>query len=1129
MRLTTVSLRLILAGASLALAGPGRSAASERKPGREAPAEKLVEFDLPAQPAPSALMAFCKQAKVEVLFSVNALRAAQSKPVIGRFEPEDALNRLLEGTGHAARRNGDAKFVVAPAAKRTGAIKGRLLLDGKGPPPQHIRVHLPAAGRSTTTNYAGEFEFPAVEAGQHTLVANADGYQSLRVTGLELEPGAVLAVPEKTLQRSDDPAWLAPYRVEDQRTRRDPFDRSEAQPGPRTAGSNLDLARTENDALPFNIYNRDQIARSGVVNLNEFLQREVLDANAVNQPPEQDGMQPTFLAGSTNLSLRGFSADQTIILVNGRRLPEALVNGIGFDNRQTPDVNFIPLSLVQQVEVLPVSAAALYSGNAVGGIINIVLRPAVDSEATEVAATYTNAAAGYDSSQSSLSLLHSRSLLGGALRVRFNASFARAVAPTESELGYRQRHAPRNLRQSDSIYRATPNIRSVALLPLDATGVPRLDVPAPPLPPPLFGPGTATVTSVAPGADGRGGLAAFRGREGVRNLAFFDTPGGFASSLESVDYIYGRRQMRTAYFASVVHDPTPWLQLSLDGTYTRSVLHRGYDVIAADLRLRADSPFNPFGQEANVSLNETTPLLGERHNEARLEFGAVVLAALFKLPRDWRLLFDTQYGQNLAQYRGIAGADYGRWQQMVDEGRYNPLRDTQVFGPPQEFYDRVLVYRGAPGRFVTLGNYSTFDAAIRATHHDFRLPTGSGAINLGVDYRRNYLAKHNDERRFADGTLATEPVRFRGRALERYSLFGETRAPLIPAQWLPRGIHRLDTDLAVRYIASNRDKEATLTPTFALKAHLPGGLALRGSVSASSRFPTPQMSRLATAGAGRGLASIDIRPVYDPQEKRDYPVQNDEYLDAALDAEQALTQTAGLIYRTGHVHRFRASLDFVDTRKVNELTSLDPQAVLNLEHVFPDRVIRDPKTKQVIRVITGTINSAWRRSDNWSGALDYAWTECFEGRLEAYGRLLYFSRYEHLLREGAAAVDELRHPEGASSVLKYRAKFGASWSGRNVGFGLDGHYFHSRVLPAVEHVSQGSDRISPFWQFDAFLQGNIGRWIRWLPDGLRAQVRVNNIFATPYPRYATAGSGAGVQAYGDWRLRVYSLSLTTNF
>jgi iron complex outermembrane recepter protein len=162
--------------------------------------------------------------------------------------------------------------------------------------------------------------------------------------------------------------------------------------------------------------------------------------------------------------------------------------------------------------------------------------------------------------------------------------------------------------------------------------------------------------------------------------------------------------------------------------------------------------------------------------------------------------------------------------------------------------------------------------------------------------------------------------------------------------------------------------------------------------------------------------------------------------------------------------------------------------------------------------------------------VDYGWTEAFGGTLELYGRLLSFTRYQRLLVPGAAIVDELNAPEGASAnLLKYRGKFGAGWSNRTFGVGVDGHYYHSRILPLAERLRPGHDRISPYWQFDAFVQCEIGKWIRWVPKNLRVQARVNNVFATPYPRYETAGSGAGVQAYGDWRGRVYSLSLTTTF
>ena len=109
--------------------------------------------------------------------------------------------------------------------------------------------------------------------------------------------------------------------------------------------------------------------------------------------------------------------------------------------------------------------------------------------------------------------------------------------------------------------------------------------------------------------------------------------------------------------------------------------------------------------------------------------------------------------------------------------------------------------------------------------------------------------------------------------------------------------------------------------------------------------------------------------------------------------------------------------------------------------------------------------------------------------------------------------------------------FGAGWSNRVYGFGVDGHYFHSRILPEQEWAAQGSDHVEPFWQFDGYLQGDLGRWIPWKSPryGLKGQIRVDNLFGAAPPRYAYDPSGAGVQSYGDWRGRVYSLSATVTF
>ncbi|HUL54375.1 MAG TPA: TonB-dependent receptor plug domain-containing protein, partial [Opitutaceae bacterium] len=885
--------------------------------------------------------------------------------------------------------------------------------------------------------------------------------------------------------------------------RRRLFDGSGAYLGPRVAAGNLDLPRTADDALPYTIYTRSQIVRSGVVNLNEFLQRELVDSDSTTLSPDQNGKASSYVAGSTNLNLRGYGDEGTVVLVNGRRLPEVVTSNRA--NTLPPDVNFVPLSLVQQIEVLPASAASLYSGNPVGGVINIVLRPDAEGEATEVTATYTNALHRFDAPQSSFSLLHGRTLLAGALRVRLSASFTRAMPPTEAELGYIRTNIHPSAAPGDPIYRATPNIRNADQAP-------------------LFGPGTPPVTSVAPGADGTGGLAAFAGRQGLRNLDLFDSSGGLAASPDSLDYPYGRRQQRATYFASATYDVLPTLQLAVDGTYARTVVTRGYDVQTADLTLRADSPLNPFGQNVLVSLNETAPLLGEGYSEARIEFASVVLGALLKLPSDWRAALDAQYAHNLAKYRGLAGADTTHWQQLVDAGLYNPLRDTQVHGPPPEFYDQVLIYYGSRGHFVTLGNYDTVDASVRVTNQSLVLPTGLGAVNLGADYRRMHLADYTNVQRFGDDSLAADPVQWQGRILQRYSAFGEIQAPLLPKRRLPPWLRRLETDLALRYIAADTTRESYFAPTGGLKAELAGGFTLRGSFAVSNRYPTPFMSKQVAAPSDLGSGEVSTVRISDPVRGQSYNVQAREAINPDLRPESAATQTVGVIFQRGKDHRARVAVDFVDTRKTNELIALDPATLMDLETLFPGRVTRAPLTPGdthaaglVTSLLTGNVNAARRHSQSWNAALDYAWTKCLGGTLGLYGRLVYFQRFERQVFPDSPTVDELRVPDGwVTGLLRYRANFGAGWSNRDYGFGLDAHYFGSRTLPAIEWPSQGGTQIDHCWQFDTFLQGDVGRWLPWKSSrfGLRGQLRVNNVFGAHLPRYANDPSGAGVQPYG---------------
>lgn len=1077
-----------------------------------------VDFDVPAQSAARAVVAWSQQARIEVLFSFSSLSPVRSRPVQGHYEPEDALVRLLDGTGFTARRTPHGKFIIARPAVATGTLQGTFVTQ-RGVPAAGLRVAVGDQTRVTRTDARGRFRLAGLPPGAYQLSASGRGFQPFSRADVHVEPDQVVTLDGLVIVSADDTVQLDPYLVEG-RLGPSPFGRELAMN--RTATGDLDLPRSENDALPFTVFTRTQLARSGVVDLNEFLQRELLDADAITRPPEQDGNQDAFVTGSSNLTLRGYGSEETIVLVNGRRLPET-ANAMAGSAPQPPDVNIIPLSLVQRVEVLPISAAALYSGNAVGGVINIILRTDANVSLNEVTTTYTNALGGFDAPQMSLSLQLGRTLLDGRLRYRLAVTDTRMFPPTEAELGYGQLQAQRRLAvdPEQALYRATPNVRS-------ADGMP------------LFGPGSPAFTSVAPGADGSATLADFAGRAGVPSTEFFTAPeGGLATSPESFGHPYGRKQDRRVYFGSVAWDVRPWLEVGVDATFAQTVITRGYNVFPGDLALGANSPLNPFGQDVTVTLNESARRLGPDYNEARIDLASAVFGTVFKLPSDWRVSLDAQLARNVTRYRGLAGVNHDRWQHLVDTGRYNPLRDTQAYGPPDDFYDEALVYFAGPGRFTTLGDYRTLDAAVRVGTTSLPLPTGRATLNLGADYRRNELKGYTEEPRFGDGSLAYTPNIWLGRAIQRYSFFGEFQAPALPARFLPRWLPGVEADLAARYVAADSSAESNLAPAGGLKFMLPAGFTLRTSYSQANRFPNPHLSRRFVAPRPGGGIPGDPVLVRDPLRNQQYVVQAFEELNPKLRTEASSTITAGLLFQRGKDRRIRAALDFVDTRKANELVSLDAQTSFDFETLFPGRVTRAALAPGdahaaglATAVLTGPVNLASRHSQEWDVSIDYEQHPVAGGTLELHARSVYLSRYDRESLPGEPVVDELRAPDAfARNLLRFRANFGAGWFNPDWGFGVDAHYFHSRVLPRAEWDAQGGDRVQPYWSVDSYLQCNLGRLLFGpkAKHDLRLQLRVNNVTGFDFPKYANDASGSGVQAYTDWRGRTYSLSLTSTF
>jgi iron complex outermembrane receptor protein len=114
-----------------------------------------------------------------------------------------------------------------------------------------------------------------------------------------------------------------------------------------------------------------EISQAGELETNQILRTLAPSFNASHQTIS-DGTDHVNPA-----SLRGLGPDQTLVLINGkRRHPSALVHVNGTFGRGTVgvDLNSIPASAIERIEILRDGASAQYGSDAIAGVINIVLK-----------------------------------------------------------------------------------------------------------------------------------------------------------------------------------------------------------------------------------------------------------------------------------------------------------------------------------------------------------------------------------------------------------------------------------------------------------------------------------------------------------------------------------------------------------------------------------------------------------------------------------------------------------------------------------------------------------------------------------------------------------------------------------
>lgn len=130
------------------------------------------------------------------------------------------------------------------------------------------------------------------------------------------------------------------------------------------------LAQSPNDVSisPITSLSQIDIQKTGLIRTEDILN------NLPSVTAEQSGGNSISSNGTATVSLRGLGSERTLVLVNGTRLaPGAGLVGINPSTTASADINQIPATLIQRVDVLTGGASAVYGADAVAGVVNFIL------------------------------------------------------------------------------------------------------------------------------------------------------------------------------------------------------------------------------------------------------------------------------------------------------------------------------------------------------------------------------------------------------------------------------------------------------------------------------------------------------------------------------------------------------------------------------------------------------------------------------------------------------------------------------------------------------------------------------------------------------------------------------------
>jgi iron complex outermembrane receptor protein len=141
------------------------------------------------------------------------------------------------------------------------------------------------------------------------------------------------------------------------------------------------IQSSANSQQPISIIDRAAIDRTGLASVGDLLQQVTAGGKALNSkfnssgnfgyPADGGGIG----AGSAQVDLRNLGSKRVLVLVDGIRwVNESSASGVS----GAADLNTIPMSIIDRIEVLEDGASAIYGSDAIAGVVNIITRKNVD-------------------------------------------------------------------------------------------------------------------------------------------------------------------------------------------------------------------------------------------------------------------------------------------------------------------------------------------------------------------------------------------------------------------------------------------------------------------------------------------------------------------------------------------------------------------------------------------------------------------------------------------------------------------------------------------------------------------------------------------------------------------------------